>query len=141
MAILNYTTSIQPEKTIGEIQKKLSNQGAKSIMIDYDDNGNPSGIQFMILIDNYPINYKLPSNWKGVLRVMTQQKCPRQYLNNNQAIRTSWRIIKDWLIAQFALIESGQAELQEILLPYVMTNNGETLYNRFLQNSQKMLAE
>lgn len=37
MAILNYTTKIDYHKTLSEISKCLSENGAKSIMIDYQE--------------------------------------------------------------------------------------------------------
>ena len=38
MAILNYTTSISCEKTIGEIMKCLVKHGATKIVTDYSEN-------------------------------------------------------------------------------------------------------
>ena len=34
-----------------------------------------------------------------------------------QAIRTSWRILKDWVEAQMALLETGMVTMDEIFLP------------------------
>lgn len=48
MPIANYTTTIPPENTAAQISRMLANFGAKKIITDYDDNGNLSGLQFLI---------------------------------------------------------------------------------------------
>ena len=52
----------------------------------------------------------------------------------------TWRIIKDWLNAQLALIEVGQAEMAEVFLPYALTNTGQTLFQRFTEEGALMLT-
>lgn len=49
MAILNYTTSVESEKTISEIQKCLVKHGATKIVTDYHE-GLPSGVTFCLVI-------------------------------------------------------------------------------------------
>lgn len=49
MAIKNYTTTINVNKTIGEIQELLSKHGATAIMTEYS-NGNVTGE--MVIIKN-----------------------------------------------------------------------------------------
>lgn len=61
------------------------------------------------------------------------------YCNEAQAIRTGWRIVKDWVEAQMALIEAGLASLPEVMLPYAITSNGETLYKRIEQDRTLLL--
>ena len=38
-----------------------------------------------------------------------------------QAIRTSWRTLKDWVEAQMALLETGMVTMDEIFLPYMLS--------------------
>lgn len=57
-----------------------------------------------------------------------------------QAERVSWRIIKDWVEAQIALVESSQAEMAQVFMPYATDESGGTLYMRFLESNQKRLA-
>lgn len=41
----------------------------------------------------------------------------------------AWRIARDWLDAQIALIEAGLASMDEIFLPYaIIGRGGETAY-------------
>lgn len=46
------------------------------------------------------------------------------------AQRTGWRILKDWVAAQLAIIEAGLATLPEVMLPYALLSDGQTLYKR-----------
>lgn len=48
MAIKNYTTTVNVHKTLGEIQDVLAGHGARKIMVDYDDKGQPVGVLFAI---------------------------------------------------------------------------------------------
>jgi hypothetical protein len=58
----------------------------------------------------------------------------------SQAERVSWRILKDWVEAQLALIESGQAEMGQVFMPYAMNDQGRTMYELFVENNQKRLS-
>jgi hypothetical protein len=55
------------------------------------------------------------------------------------ARNVSWRIIKDWLDAQMAIIDAGQAKATEVFFPYLLQPSGETLYQKF-ENQQLKLA-
>jgi len=127
MPILNYSTKIDYHKTLGEISKCLSMHGAKSIMTDYEE-GTPVSLNFTIEMNGKLIGFKLPARYKGVMKAMEKQKVPKTYQNKEQAVRTSWRIIKDWVEAQMALVESELADVSEVFLPYAITQNGSTLY-------------
>ena len=39
----------------------------------------------------------------------------------------AWRIVKDWVEAQMALLATGMVELEEIFLPYMLSGD-RTLY-------------
>jgi hypothetical protein len=139
MPILNYTTSIEAQKTAGEIQGILAAKGAHSIAIDYE-HGQPVGLTFRLKIRDQEISFRLPSNWRGVEQTMRRdKKCPPRLKNSEQAQRVSWRILKDWVEAQLAIIESGQAEVAEVFLPYAITGNGQTLFQRITEDPSRLL--
>ena len=56
-----------------------------------------------------------------------------------QAERVAWRILKDWVEAQMALIDIEMARFEEVFLPYIQTNNGQTVYAR-LEEKQFLLG-
>lgn len=129
MPILNYTTTISASKTIGEIQELLAANGAKKIMMDYDDHGSPSAITFALNLNGGLVYFALPANYDGMLNAMSRdKKIPRKYCTKDQAIRTAWRVTKDWIAAQCAIVQSGMVEMPEVFLPYAITKSGSTLY-------------
>src|SRR5664279_2816228 len=104
MAILNYTTTLNSEQTIGEIQKLLSDYGVTAMMTEYEGR-NVSAVSFRMTVGDRPMGFKLPCNWRAVLEVFKSQGITSARIKHkdknleNQAIRTAWRIIKVWIEA------------------------------------------
>lgn len=140
MPILNYTTQIASEKTIGEITKILVKHGATKIVTDYKDK-LPSAVTFCLMVNDNMVGFSLPANYNGVLRAMKNDRdAPRSACNDEQALRVSWRIVKDWVEAQCAIVEANLAELAEVFLPYAVHGSGKTLYQHFKDNGPKLLG-
>jgi hypothetical protein len=139
MAILNYTTSIESEKSIAEIQKCLVKHGAHKIVTDYA-NGMPSAVTFCLTLNGSMVGFSLPANYSGVLKAMkNDHKIPRSKCTEAQAQRVAWRIVKDWVEAQMAIVEAQLADMAEVFLPYAITKNGTTLYKEVQGNGMLML--
>lgn len=137
MAILNYTTSIAAEKTAAEIQKKLSIAGAQAILSEYNDDGVMCSMSFRI--NN--IFFKLPINIEGVYAAMSNDRnVPNRLKTYEQASRVAWRIVKDWIEAQVAIIQAGQAELVQVFLPYAQNQEGKTVYEAIKDNGFKQIT-
>lgn len=112
------------------VQDMLASAGAKAIMLDYES-GEPCAITFRIDKNEQQMGFKLPCDWRRTLIVLNKTKeVPYRHKTNDHAKRVAWRCIHDWLRAQLALIEIGAAEIEQVMLPYAITNNGETLYDR-----------
>lgn len=126
MAILNYTTTISANKTIGEITKLLLKHDASKISVDYV-NAMPVNITFLCEFQEQKIFYSMPCRIEGILKLLAKQS--RVPKTTEQALKIGWRIIKDWLESQLALVEAELAELPEIFLPYACTRNGDRLYD------------
>lgn len=143
MPILNYTTSIDAWKTVNEIQLILSKHGASHINIR-NEGSRPVALSFSINYNGQPLNFLLPCNHAGVWRVMKQDKnIDTRYRNEQQAFRSSWRIVKDWVQAQLAIVEAELAPIEEVFLQYlVMNSTGETLAKRVLNgDGMKLLGD
>lgn len=139
MPILNYTTSIDSEKTIAEITKCLVKYGANKIVADYHD-GLPSGVTFCLPIDGRLVGFCLPANYEGVLNAMKKdRKVPGRLCTKEQALKVSWRIVKDWVEAQMAIVEAKLADVGEVFLPYAITKSGGTLYQHLKGDGMKLL--
>lgn len=130
MAILNYTTKIQAEQTAGEIQKILSGAGAKAITCEYNDDQIMCAMSFSIMTEHGMIAFRLPAQMDGVYQALQKTKASPAMKSHEQAARVAWRILKDWVEAQVAIIEAGMAEAIEAFLPYAMDKDGNTVYSR-----------
>lgn len=96
--------------------------------------------------------FKLPCNFEGVFKTMLRERKVNKYQwerdpkNKEQARRIAWRIIKDWVAAQMALIEAEQASLAQVFLPYAVINQngkaGITAFDQFMLqiSSQRQLG-
>ena len=131
--IKNYTTEISVEKTVGEIEKLLATNGAKRIMKEFNDDGAIVTVSFTIDTPNGEMPIMLPARVDRLFAILKDQaargKIENRYCNKAQAARTSWRIIKDWVDAQMALVAVDMVKLEEIFLPYVYDGRlGQTLF-------------
>ncbi|MCX6216519.1 hypothetical protein [Spirosoma sp.] len=141
MAILNYTTKIDPIKTISEIQQCLVKHGARKIITDFDSSGLAVGVTFHVELDGQAVYFALPCNWQGVLLAMQKdKKIPRSNCTAAQAQRTGWRIVKDWIEAQMAIVEAGLASVPEVMLPYALLTDGQTMYQRMKSDRTLLLG-
>lgn len=142
MPILNYTTGIDSYKTITEIQQILAKAGATKFIIDNDSAKNPVAITFCLDWNGQQVGYALPCNFEGVLRSMkSTSKVPRNKCNQEQALRVGCRILKTWIQAQLAIVETEMASIPEVFLPYaVVPKSGNTLFKHLEQNKTLLIA-
>jgi hypothetical protein len=142
MALLNYTTKISADKTVGEIQKALAKAGANSILSEYNGSGMVTAMSFRMNIKDAQIGFRLPADWKPVLYILQHDRSvPRNLKTEEQAIRVSWRIIKDWVEAQLAIIATQMVKPEQAFLPYMLNAGGSTVYEMFANNPQFLLGE
>lgn len=142
MALLNYTTGIDADKTAQEIAKCLSMHGAQAVLTEYDQKeGLVTAISFRILIEDRSVSFRLPCDWKPVLTILENDpKVPRPRKNREQAVKTAWRIVKDWVEAQMALVETRMVTTQQVFLPYAVMKDGKTLSEKMESNPQLLLG-
>lgn len=136
--ILNYSTTVGVEKTLSEIQQILVAHGARSVLIDYGADALPTTLSFKVSTQRGDLPFRLPANVEAVRDIMAEQRLPG-YKKRGQAARVAWRIIKDWVEAQMAIIEAGMVDLQEVFLPYLLQGE-ETLY-KVIQQKGYLLPE
>ena len=105
-------------------------------MVDYDAAGQPIGVMFGIETPAGIRGFALPANVEGVRTVFARQKVKGQ---PGQAERTAWRNVRDWVMAQMAIIEAGQVQMEEVFLPYLTDRQGRTLYQLY-QSGQLCLG-
>lgn len=145
MGLLNYTTKIDADKTAQEISKCLSTHGASGVLTEYKD-GILSSISFKITLNGNDMAFRLPCDYRPVMEVMYGKKRMRytargQSERQMQAVRTAWRIVKDWVEAQMALVETQMVTTQQVFLPYAVMKDGRTLTEHVEQNPSLLLGD
>lgn len=153
MGLLNYTTKIDADKTAQEIARCLSRHGAQAVLTEYDPkNSYVSAISFRIKIGEQTTAFRLPCDWKPVYAILTKdKKKPSEWARGNrslahwesehrlQAVRTAWRIVKEWVEAQMALVETQMVTTTEAFLPYAVMRDGRTLAQHAQSNPSFLL--
>jgi len=138
MSLLNYTTTISAAKTIGEIQQRLAAHGVGAVTVAYVDR-EPAAIAFSIATRLGTQTYRLPANIDAIERLL--ERLPRAKRTRDQATRVAWRIIKDWVEAQTAIIQAGMVSMDQIMLPFLETApGGPLLYEAYLDHGMKLLT-
>lgn len=139
MPILNYTTQIDANKTVGEIYSILSRSGAREISTEYG-NGQITAIRFVMTHADQPLAFRIEPRPDGVLRSMARDNLSYAKRTAIQAHRVAWRIMKNAIESQMAIFESMQGDIAEVFLPYAIDSNGQSFYKVFSEVRIKALA-
>lgn len=140
MPIKNYTTSKDAYESVGEIQAMLARKGAQRLMIEYGPDQRVVSVSFTISTPGGIQAVRLPSNVDATLEVLRRQKKTNSKViaTYDQAERVSWRILRDWLDAQLAILETEMVTIDQVLLPYFINRSGQSVYELF-SNGQLMI--
>ena len=144
MNLKNYTSTVPASTSMARIEKCLVSAGATDISKKYSE-GICTGITFrMVITGHVPMFFQLPAKiepcfnvlWKEIKRPQadTKQKI------REQAERTAWKIIADWVEIQLSMIMLEQAEPLQVFLPYCYNPAKEqTFYEQLKQTNFKGL--
>lgn len=139
--LLNYTTTVPVSRTIGQVQAVLVEAGARQIMTTYDHVGTPTGVMFSIDTANGLRAFTLPVHTHRVLEVMKRDRTVQpRFKTPEQAERIGWRIIKDWLEAQLAIIKTEMVTFEQVMLPYMRTSDGQSMYELYVAGTLPALS-
>lgn len=144
MNLKNYTSTVSPAQSVSRIEKCLVEIGATNISKSYN-NGDLTGIIFQIQDEAYPCVFKLPANVKAVEeQFLAQVKRPRKGTLaqvKQQAERTAWKLLLDWVEVQMSLVLISRRKVIEVFLPYVYNfQTDQTFYERLEQGGFKQLS-
>lgn len=134
MALKNYTSA--GHGTFEKIQKVLASHGANKIMYDYGPDGQLTAITFGLDINGQQMGFRLPALTENVVQIMyggtdrwgRQKKITQA--QRDQAYKTAWANIRDWIDAQMALIDTRQVKLEQVFLPYLIVRGNQTLFEQ-----------
>lgn len=136
MPIAGYTTSVDAAKTANEITAMLAKRGAARVTTDYDQQGNATGLSSELRTDVGTREFALPIRAEGVLATLKRDRAEKRYLTLQQAERVAWRLVRDWLRAQLALIDAGSVSLDEIFFPWMVAPSGGTMHALFVEQQK-----
>lgn len=146
MKIKNYTSSVAVSKSISSIETLLVEAGAKTISKFYNDDNSIAGFLFQLKVKDELITFKLPSNPKAVEKVLISQLVkPRKETIKRvkeQADKTSWRLLHDWVHIQLSMVQMEQAEAAQVFLSYAYDGKTDkTLFQLVKENNFKQLSQ
>lgn len=135
MSLKNYSTTVDGAKTVAEIQNILSSHGAKKVLFEYTNEGYVESVSFIAATPHGDMPIRLPCDWKPVQTILkSDPKVQPRYETKEQAIRVAWRILKDWVDSQMAILETQMVTIDQVFLPYMETDNGQTFYDRMIDS-------
>ncbi len=139
----NYTSDVPAATSMSRIEQYLVAAGATDISKKYQDQVCIA-IQFRMMIELKPVFFKLPARVDACFKVLwAEVKRPQPGTKEKtmqQAEKTAWKIICDWVQVQLSMIQLQQAELLQVFLPYVMNPHTEqTFYNQIKTGGFKLL--
>ncbi len=147
MNLRNYTSSVSVESSLSNIQRLLAQAGATHISTLYssDDRHELIGVLFQINVGKLPMTFRLPSKveivyhhlWEDIRR----PKQDTQKRIREQAARTAWKLLYDWVSIQVSMIKLEQVEAMEVFLPYAYDpQRDQTFFQRLKETGFKQLA-
>lgn len=125
MNLKNYTSTVPANTSMGRIQNTLVQAGATDISMKYDPETKTCiAITFrMIIAGQMPMFFKLPAKVEPCFNVLYKEvKRPQPDTKKRimeQAERTAWKIVSDWVEIQLSMILMEQAEPMQVFLPFV----------------------
>ena len=67
--------------------------------------------------------------------MLLREKVAPRFKTPEQAERVAWRILKDWLEAQLALVQTEMVSLDCVMLPYMQADDGRTVYELYVEKA------
>lgn len=151
MGLKCYTTKVPAHQSISEIQEMLVKRRVTGFMYQYEvpSNGRVESLSFAIVVgsNNETISFRLPLRWKLVQETMSKDgTIPQSYrlrarTDDDYAYRVAWRILREWVDAQCAVIDVKMTRIQEVFLPYAVTPDGTTLFDKIARDPKMLLLK
>lgn len=140
MPLANYTTVVPASRSVSLIQEMLARSGVSAMMLEYSAKGEPCAVSFRIKRMATEIAFRLPVDQQGVERVLARQKISPRLKTPEHARRVAWRTLHDWLRAQLAMVEVGNAPVEQMMMAYAVLPSGETVYEQLKSSGFNTLA-
>ena len=131
---------IPAEQAAAEIMSILVKKGATDILTHHGPAGMATGLKWRMETANGTMGFSLPINTDAVFEILTRDPLMKTNpaARMQQANRTAWRTIKEWILAQMALIDTEMVTVEDVFLPYMITGK-QALYQVLSNGDLKML--
>jgi hypothetical protein len=144
--VKNYTSQVPAKRSVQHIEDMLVKQGAKNILKLFDkDTKKLTGLAFIIEVNNKDMPFRLPARIDRVEKQLRGSiRRPRSGTLDrvaDQAERTAWRLLSDWVAVQMSLIELDQVEFMEVFMPYIYDHSKEQTFFERMKNTGFSLLE
>jgi hypothetical protein len=140
---LNYTTTVSADKSAMECISILIKHGAKNVGMSLGEDRVPDGLDFVVSTPWGLQQYSLPINMSGTEKALKQAwrdgRIDPRFTSPEHARRVAWRVIKDWLESQLALVEAGVADLPQVMLSFMKVSPDQTMYQAVVENQMRAL--
>lgn len=115
--------------------------GAVGIVFKYEQGtGRIEGLQFAMLVDQNTIPFSLPVHWRLFQAVLKEQKVSK-WRDEDYCYRVAWANVRDWIASQMAFYETRMVTIPQIFLPYAITKDGKTLYEKISENPDILMLK
>jgi hypothetical protein len=142
--IKNYTSTVAASRSVQHIEDRLVSHGAMNILKLYEEK-SLIGIAFILNQNGKQLPFRLPARISNVEKQLRSEiKRPRpgtlQHIKE-QAERTAWKLLADWVDIQISLVELQQVQFLEVFLPYVYDySKQQTFFEKIEQGGFKQLT-
>lgn len=143
----NYTSDVPVAQTIHRIEQVLVRCGATGIAKEYQG-AKITAVTFRIVMDTKEQVVRIPAKEDAVQDALWQDYCRavgrRRKIKadfRDQAERTAWKLMQDWIEVQMSMVMMKQADAMEVFLPFVWDGR-QTFYAMLKERGFKgMLPE
>lgn len=139
MALKNTYSKLPAQRYIELAQLSLVMAGASGVNFGYDQ-GFVTSLSFSLPIKGNEVHFRLPVNWRNFQNVLRKEGIGRAD-EDAYAYRVAWACTKDWIEAQMAFVESENVTLPQVFLPYAVTDNGQTVFEKVAANPKFLLGD
>lgn len=146
MGLINYTTRVPHLRSVDQIVSMLRKANAHSVTQKWDGFGNVESIEFALTIEFGKLSFRLPANVAQVLITLKRQAedgvIPKRFSGDiDHARRVAWRIMREWIEVQMALIEVSRVKPDQAFLAYTINpQTGQTVYEMMIESKFERLA-
>lgn len=143
--IKNYTSQVPASRSLAHIEERLVSHGAKEVLKLYESQ-KLTGVAFIVPVNGSDMPFRLPARIDRVektLRAAMHRPRPETLKRvAEQAERTAWRLLADWIDVQMSLVELDQVELVEVFMPYIYDyQKQQTFFERMKSTGFAMLED